>query len=111
MTLCFVLTMPNVGSWNGRWSGEGNLYAIVKTFSKSKKSDERCARLLAARSWHYRWDDGWGANISVKQVNNTEARAIRRNTKGFCGYDWMVNNILNHGSPYQKEAAKEEAIP
>ena len=26
----FELTMPGVGSWNGRWSGEGRYYAILK---------------------------------------------------------------------------------
>ena len=29
-TLAFVLTMPNIGSWNGKWSGEGNFYAITR---------------------------------------------------------------------------------
>lgn len=29
--IAFILTMPNIGSWNGRWSGENDLHAIVKT--------------------------------------------------------------------------------
>lgn len=28
--VAFILTMPNVGSWNNKWSGEGKVYCRVK---------------------------------------------------------------------------------
>ena len=28
MIVCFELSMPNVGSWNGKWSGEDRRYII-----------------------------------------------------------------------------------
>lgn len=30
MLIQFTLSMPNVGSWNGKWSGRENLYAVRK---------------------------------------------------------------------------------
>lgn len=98
MTLVFELSMPNRGSWNGRWSGEGRCYCIVKNFGSSKKAKARCEKLLEKRSWYYRWDDGWGASVSVKAVDPATARKYRKNSMGFCGYDWMVTSILAHGA-------------
>ena len=52
----FRLSMPSANSWNGRWSGEGRNYAIVKTLT-----DKAAASLLKgepSQSWFHRWDDG-----------------------------------------------------
>ncbi len=87
----FVLTMPNVGSWNGRWSGEREHYAIVRRFSDKAAED-----LVSASPWHYSWSDGWGANVSARVMEKGE-RA--KKSSGFCGYDWMVGNILRWGTP------------
>lgn len=113
MTLVFELSMPNRGSWNGRWSGEDRSYCIVKNFGSSKKSTERCRKLLDQGSWYYRWDDGWGARVSVKAVDATQARKCRKNSMGFCGYDWMVTSILTHGAIYadENERLAKEAQP
>jgi hypothetical protein len=32
-TLSFELTMPNVGLWNGKWTGSDKKYYIIKTVS------------------------------------------------------------------------------
>ena len=109
MTLCFQLSMPHAASWNGRWSGEGKCYAILKKFN-SQKAITKANELIAARSFGYRWDDGWYASISVRAVDNSEARKIRKASQGFCGYDWMVESILSRGKILAKhEVAKEEA--
>jgi hypothetical protein len=92
--------MPNSPSWNGRWSGEENLYAKVVSF-KTKAQKEYAAKIIG--SFYYRWNDGWGACITVSKVDSTEARRIRKKSQGFCGYDWMIDNIISHGSPYSKE--------
>ena len=39
-------------------------------------------------------DDGWGANVNVKIVDSKEAAKVRKKTKGFCGYDWMIDSII-----------------
>jgi hypothetical protein len=99
--------MPGSPSWNGRWSGEGRCYAILKKFT-SLKAKKKAAELIAARSFAYRWDDGWYASISVKEVAKTEARQIRKASQGFCGYDWMVESILERGTILADHEIKKE---
>lgn len=99
MIVAFELSMPNVNSWNGRWSGEGGCYAILKTF-RGKKQEAKAAELCAKRSHYYNFGDGWGASVGVREVDAVEARRLRKASVGFCGYDWMVENIIRWGTPY-----------
>lgn len=103
MILSFELSMPNVGSWNGKWSGEGRLYAIIKTFSNSKKQTDKAKAILKENYYYYSFGDGWSAGIHVRKVDLPEARKLRRKTQGFCGYDWMVNSIISHGGIMTQE--------
>lgn len=100
MNVCFTLTMPNRASWNGRWSGEDRFYAVIEKFRDTKKHRAKARELLEKGSWYYRWDDGWGAIITAKEVTPAEARTIRRKSNGFCGYEWMIKSILNYGAIY-----------
>jgi hypothetical protein len=95
MILQFTLTMPNVGSWNGKWSGEGDFYAVTRKFNKTDL--DKAKKILAEGSYYYRWDDGWGANVLVKQIDSKESQKVKRKSKGFRGYDWMVSSIIEHG--------------
>lgn len=97
MILSFTLSMPGNNSWNGKWSGQDNFYAIVKHFGSSKKSKEKAEKILKDGYFSYDFGDGWRAGISVKQVDSATARKIRKQSRGFCGYDWMVESILNKG--------------
>ena len=85
----FLLTMPGVASWNGRWSGESKRYAIVRTLP-----DAKVAALGLPTSYSHGWDDGWRASIAVRVVPMGERLP---KSDGFCGYDWMVDNILQYG--------------
>ena len=87
----FRLTMPNVGSWNGRWSGEDRNYTIVR-----RLPDERIRDLGIPRSWRYDFGDGWVAGVSARVMDKGGRRA---KSDGFCGYEWMVENILRWGTP------------
>lgn len=98
MILSFHLGMPNCPSWNGKWSGEGRKYVIVKTF-RSKKSVEKAKNILSKGYYYYRWPDGWGASITVQEVDSKQAAKLRRESNGFCGYDWMVDTICEFGKP------------
>ncbi len=89
MILCFELTMPNNNSWNGKWSGEKDYYAIVESIRDKVKAQE----LLDKGYWYYNFGDGWGAGVSVKEVTATEAKKTRKKSIGFCGYNWMVRSI------------------
>lgn len=86
----YVLSMPNVGSWNGQWSGRDSLYCIVKP--KSKQDEE-----FYGKSYYYNFGDGWGANIDILKVESKEANKMKKVSRGFCGYDWMISSIYKHG--------------
>lgn len=96
MNLAFTLSMPNNNSWNGRWSGEGRLYVIVKSFGNAKKTVVRLIPLVG-KSFYYNFGDGWGASVSVRQVAGREITQLRKKSAGFFGYDWMIDEILQHG--------------
>ena len=84
--------MPRVNTWNGRWSGEGKLYARVRSYRKPEGE-----RILSKSRYGYRWDDGWVARVSVRRVTAQEARKIWRKSKGFLNYDWMIDSIERFG--------------
>lgn len=85
--------MPNVGSWNGQWTSAGNFHARVRNLPKKVTE-----KILENKNYYYNFGDGWGASVEVKRVYAAEAAKIRRNTKGFCGYDWMIDSIINKGN-------------
>ena len=86
--------MPGCGSWNGKWSGQATLYAILKKFG-SQKAQLKAKGFIGNHP--YSWSDGWRANVEVREVTPIEAKQIQKNSKGFCGYDWMVESILARG--------------
>lgn len=49
----FELTMPNVGSWDGRFSGANKVYTVAhKLLEKDNQS-------ILNNSWYYDFGDGW----------------------------------------------------
>ncbi|SNS21371.1 hypothetical protein SAMN05446037_100653 [Anaerovirgula multivorans] len=100
MLMVFELSMPHVGSWNGKWTGEDNYYAKVFNFKQrygtSKNARELFDKILSNGSYCYSFGDGWGMSISVRQIDSKEATKLRKKTKGFCGYDWAIESILQH---------------
>ena len=86
----FELSMPNCGSWNGKWSGEGRTYAKVRRNCQVPKE-------VIGKSFYYRWDDGWTACVSVRKIDSKEAKKIMKNSVGFHGYGWMIESIIRHG--------------
>jgi len=93
MILSFTLSMPGVSSWNGKWTGDGTLYARVQKFGK--KSDW-AQEILKRGYFSYFFGDGWRAGVTVKEVDAKEAARIRKHSAGFCGYDWMITSIIDH---------------
>lgn len=97
MKLLFTLNMPNVNSWNGRWSGEGNVYARIRNFGTAKKTAERLRPILDSGYFYYNFGDGWGASVTVKEATAEDVKRVKKQSRGFCGYDWMIDSILEHG--------------
>jgi len=87
--LLFILTMPNVGSWNGKWTGEDRVYAKVRNAKQYPNCKED--------SYYYSFGDGWGANVEVRKVTIVEANKYIKKSVGFSGYDWMIDSILECG--------------
>lgn len=85
----FTLSMPNVGSWNGRWSGENEIYFVSR---KNRKKEAE----LDGKYFRYNFGDGWSAGISCKKMSSQEANKLRKKSKDFCGYEWMVDSILEN---------------
>ena len=109
MLVGFYLSMPNVGSWNGKWSGESTFYARTKSFV-GKKRIERAKDILTKGFFYHAWDDGWAAEITVKEIDAVEARRINTKSKGFCNYDWMIENIINHLSTRKPETEENYGL-
>lgn len=95
MIVVFELSMPRRGSWNGQWSGQDQIFARVKS-TRSKELSDKLKKIAEKGSYTYAWDDGWCARVDVRQVDAKEAAKIRRQSKGFCGYDWMIESIMKH---------------
>lgn len=108
MILCFELSMPNVGSWNGKWSGEADYYAKTRSFGRGKEAIAKASEILDAGYYHYNFGDGWSAGVSVRRVDSRESAKIRRRSRGFCGYDWMIDSILKHGTILIEEKKDQE---
>ena len=105
MQLAFTLSMPGCPSWNGKWSGEGRKYSIIRSFI-GKESIKTAIRILEHGQYYYCWDDGLRAAIDVHEVNSSQARKLRLQSAGFCGYDWMVETIIKYGKPLADHEVK-----
>lgn len=90
----FTLSMPNVGSWNGKWTGDKISYTRTK---KAISYNKKIYPNLTEGDFYYNFGDGWGANVNVKLVTLTEAKKSNKTTKGFCGYEWMIDSLINNG--------------
>lgn len=99
MLISFELSMPGVNSWNGRWSGRDKVHAIVKTFTKNHPK---------LGYYSYDFGDGWRAGITVREVTVPAAKMLRKQSSGFCGYDWMVDSIISDGDIYGPTQPKPE---
>jgi len=89
--------MPSNNAWNGKWTGEGRLYAIVRGMGRTKKFKESMQAILDKWYFTYSFGDGWVAGITVTEVSEAEARKIQKKSEGFYGYEWMVDSIITHG--------------
>lgn len=112
MIVSFELTMPNRGSWNGRWTGEDKKYYAIKHINKKSEEGKKVVELLGdkeARSFYYRWEDGWGANVEMEIIDAGISRKRQKISAGFCGYNWMIDSILKYGKIYASHEIKETA--
>lgn len=101
--LSFTLSMPNNNSWNEKWTGEGKPYVIVRSVDS-----ERAKELTAKGYYYYDFGDGWGAGVTVESVTASQATSLRNKSAGFCGYDWMVSELVKWGKIYGRHENPDE---
>jgi len=85
----FRLSMPNNNSWDGKWSGSGRNYTITKNLSENTIKFLELEK--GEQKWYHNFGDGWTACITARIVSKGERLP---KSAGFCGYNWMVTNIL-----------------
>jgi len=90
----FKLSMPNVGSWNGKWTGADNFYCRARSYAPKS---EKIKNVLASPNHYYNFGDGWGTSINVEECTAKEAARFKRISVGFFGYDWMIDEIEEYG--------------
>ena len=87
--------MPRVNTWNGKWTGAENRHIVVLKIPEDMYKHRREElNKLNEKSFDYDFGDGWAASILVKFVNEKDARALVKQSKGFCDYKWMIASIL-----------------
>ena len=91
MKVAFTLTMPGVGSWNGKFTGANKCYAKSREIGKDSRD-----KIIKNSPYFYRWDDGWTARIDATSCK--DASYELKHSSGFMGYDWMIDNIISKGT-------------
>lgn len=93
----YELTMPNRGSWDGKWTGDGKKYYHIERY-KNKYYNENILPLIETPSatFHYDFGDGWGANIKIQVIDKQEAKNRQKITAGFAGYEWMIKSLIKY---------------
>lgn len=98
MFLSFELSMPSNNSWNGKWTGDDKPYFLIRTAPPDST--------LPGKRFTYSFGDGWVAAVKVEEVDGDKANELSAKSKGFCGYDWMVDSILKHGKIIAAQVAE-----
>ena len=93
MILKAVLTMPNVGSWDGKWHKTVDEYSKEVKILKGAIPDETYNKLKNGEeiSGYYNFGDGWGANVTIKRKNKEKVSG------NFSSYSWMIKTLLKDG--------------
>ena len=94
--IVFELTMPHVGSWNGKWTGSDKQY--IRT-----RKERTVPKELWSKDFFYRWPDGWEACVSVTRMKSSDAKKLENKSAGFRGYDWMIDSLIADGHIHPKE--------
>ena len=104
--ILFELSMPNNNAWNGKWSQEGKLHCRVRSYpyrTNQKNIDKELGNVLSTKGCYYDFEDGWGAYVNVRECTTQEKTMYRKKSMGFCGYDWMIDDIEKYGRILTRE--------
>lgn len=103
MRTAFKLSMPHRGSWNNKWSGDSEIFIKVRDVPmKTRKS------LIEGSPHFYSWDDGWTAQVDVMPVG--EVSKLVSKSRGFAGYDWMIDSLILYGEILTSKEIRERSV-
>ena len=104
--LLFEYGHSRVGSWNGKWSGEGSVFAKEVLRTKERKQHLESlgidCKKGAKHKFTHDFGDGWVAEINMTVGNKKDFKQIMNASQGFMGYEWIIDSILKHGKVKQK---------
>lgn len=105
MKISFQLTMPNVGSWNGKWTGADKKYYVIRSYRGHEANKILGKFFQEGQKTVFRYDfgDGWIAAVTMEVVDTKEGNKRQKASAGFCGYEWMIDEILKHGRILTKQ--------
>ena len=80
-------------------------------WTKDKYNVRENKRGLEGKSFSYRWEDGWSVVIQCRKITALEARKYRvlEQRNKFCGYEWMVDSIMEFGEILTADAPVKQA--
>lgn len=78
--------------------GRNNYGRVFKIHERNK---ERIARFeeISKKGYSYRWPDGWWIGVEFVPLTSREYEKVKKNLFGELGYSWIIDNILDHGTP------------
>lgn len=80
-------------------NGEKSYGRVFKIRESNKDLVEKFER-LAKRGYSYRWPDGWWVGVEFVPIEDEKTyQKIKKNLFGDLGYGWIIDNILDHGTP------------
>lgn len=72
---------------------------VFKIRESNKEFAEKLER-LSERGYSYRWPDGWWIGVEFVPLDDDKTyKKIKKNLAGDLGYGWIIDNILDHGTP------------
>lgn len=99
----FELSMPNNNAWNGKWSQADELHCRVRSYPFRS---EKLKNVLSTKGCYYNFGDGWGAYVKVRECTAAEKTKYTKKSAGFCGYDWMIDELERYGRILGREESQ-----
>lgn len=72
-------------------------FTVAKKVSMKQLEKMGLTDKIKEKSYCHSWGDAWSVGINVR-----DAKPREKVTNKFMEYEWMIKNILNHNSPYNR---------
>jgi len=81
---------------------QGEKYSIARSLGAKALGTIGLSNDNASRIFSYSWDDPFTIFIEARLAKPREKVSGK-----FMSYEWMINNLIKHGSPYDANSEKE----